>query len=204
MDNNLEEDKALIQAIMLLLKEKNPENVEQLVKITKEETSFPEHKVIEHIIQLQTQGKIVLREPSKPSPQKISLYLKTKEAYWYWATVILAIATMLAVFTIPEGTYPFVHIRYVLVAIFVIWFPGYSFTRALFPKSSKGNGPKSLSRAEHYALSLGLSLVLVAIVGMLLNYSPWGIRLAPISLCLFSITAIFATAAAIREYQSNK
>ena len=204
MDNNPRDDKALTQVIMQLLKDKKPENVEQLIKITKEKTSFPEQKVIEHIIQLQTQGKIVLREPSKPPPQKLSLYLKTKEAYWYWATVILAITTLLAVFTIPEGIYPFVYIRYVLVAIFVTWFPGYCFTRALFPKSSKRNGSKSLSTAERYALSFGLSLVLVAIVGMLLNYTPWGIRLTPINLCLFSLTAIFATAATIREYESNK
>jgi len=188
---------------MQLLTDKKPETVEQLIRITKEKTSFPEHKVIEHIIHLQAQRRIVLREPSKPPP-KTSLYLKTKESYWYWATVILAITTTLAVFTIPEGTYPFVHIRYVLVAIFVTWFPGYSFTRALFPKSTKRNGYKSLSTAERCALTLGLSLVLVAIIGMLLNYSPWGIRLAPICICLFSTTVIFATTATIREYKSNK
>jgi hypothetical protein len=204
LDDDLDEDKALIQIIMQVLEDMKPENVEQLIKIAEEKTSLPEHKAIEHVIQLQTQGKIVLREPSKPLPQKTSLYLKSKEAYWYWATVILAIATMLAVFTIPEGTYPFVHTRHVLGALFVTWFPGYSFTRALFPKSSKRNGPKSLSTAERCALGVGLSLVIAGIVGMLLNYSPWGIRLAPISLCLFIITAIFATAATIREYRINK
>lgn len=204
MDKNPREDKALTQVILQLLRDKKPQNVEQLIRMTKEATYFPEQKIVERIIQLQTQGKILLRAPSKPPPRKLSLYLRTKESYWYWASVILATATMLAVFTIPEGTYPFVYIRYTLVAIFVSWCPGYSFTRALFPKSSKKNGPRSLSVAERYSLSLGLSLVLVAIVGMLLNYTPWGIHLAPISLCLFSITAVFATAAAIREYQSNK
>ena len=56
---------------------------------------------------------------------------------------------------------------------------------------------------ERVALSLGMSLALVPIVGLILNYTPWGIRLTPITLSLLALTIVFATAAILREYQAK-
>jgi uncharacterized membrane protein len=56
---------------------------------------------------------------------------------------------------------------------------------------------------ERLALSVGLSLALVPIVGLVLNYTPWGIRLAPIILSLLVLTVAFAASALVREYQAN-
>ena len=205
MGKNIEDDKALTQVIMQLLKDRNPQNVQQLVEMAKKIVSLPEQKIIELVLQLQNQGRITLREPRKPQPHDLSSYLTTKEAYWYWASIILSIATALVMFRIPEGAIPIVYVRYTLVSIFVSWFPGYCFVRTLFPmKSSKKDENKILSAPERYALSLGLSLVLAALVGMLLNNTPWGIRLEPVGLSLFSITIFFATTAIIREYKNNK
>jgi uncharacterized membrane protein len=41
---------------------------------------------------------------------------------------------------------------------------------------------ENLDPIERIALSLGMSIALVPIVGLLLNYTPWGIRLTPIVL----------------------
>jgi uncharacterized membrane protein len=49
-----------------------------------------------------------------------------------------------------------------------------------------------------------MSIALVPIIGLLLNYTPWGIRLTPIILSLLALTIVFATAAVIREYQIKK
>jgi len=196
-------DKKITETIIQMVKEKKPENVEQLVNLLKEKFSIPEHKIIEYILQLQSEGKITLKKPSKPTPQSLIAYLKT-EAHWYWITMILAVTTTLVVFTIPENLFPLVYIRYLLGAIFVLWLPGYSFVKALFPtgatnEKSSGN----LDFIERIALSMGLSLALVPIVGLLLNYTPWGIRLTPIVLSLFALTTVFATAAVIREHQTK-
>jgi uncharacterized membrane protein len=95
-------------------------------------------------------------------------------------------------------------VRYVLGTIFVLWLPGFSFIKMLFPteppvKTSK----KNLDPIERIALSIGMSLALVPIVGLLLNYTPWGIRLTPIVLSLLALTTVFATAAITREYQQQ-
>jgi uncharacterized membrane protein len=48
-----------------------------------------------------------------------------------------------------------------------------------------------------------MSLALVPIVGLLLNYTPWGIRQTPIVLSLLTLTVIFATTGILREHQAK-
>ena len=188
----------LDQKLIKLVQTKKPTNVQQLVDLTKLETMFiPEKEIMEHIIRLQDQGKLKLKEPLTQTPQKLSTYLTTGEATWYWITIILATATALTVFTIQESHYPLIYIRYILGAIFVLFLPGYSLIKALFPE-------KELDNIERTALSMGMSLALVPITGLILNYTPWGIRTTPITLSLLTLTIIFATAAIIREHQTKK
>jgi uncharacterized membrane protein len=54
---------------------------------------------------------------------------------------------------------------------------------------------ENLDTIERVALSLGMSLALTPIVGLILNYTPWGITLTPITLSLLALTVVFATAA---------
>jgi hypothetical protein len=197
-------EETLTKTIIQLIRDKKPRTVQQLADLAKEKTSIPEKEIIKHVLRLQSQGKITFKELPTQPPQKLGTYLKTKEAYWYWTTLILTLATTLTVFTVPEEAYPLVYIRYVLGAIFVLWLPGYSFIRALFPAQNKSGKPaKPLDPIERTALSLGMSLALVSIVGLLLNYTPWGIRLTPIVLSLLSLTAIFATASVTREHRNK-
>ncbi len=54
---------------------------------------------------------------------------------------------------------------------------------------------------ERTALSIGMSLAFVPIMGLLLNYTPGGIRLTPTVLSLVALTVVFAVAAVLREHQ---
>jgi uncharacterized membrane protein len=143
-----------------------------------------------------------LTEQAKP-PQNLRQYLSSDGADWFWATIILALATTVTVFTVPTDFYPLAYLRYLLGLIFVLWLPGYTFIKALFPtqvpvKTSSEN----LDTVERVALSFGMSLALVPIVGLLLNYTPWGIRLTPITLSLLALTVAFALVAILRDYQT--
>lgn len=201
---NQKTEDTLTQTILQIIKEKKPTNTQKLVNLVEEQTSLSEQLIIEQVLRLQSQGKIKLKAPPTRPPQKLAAHLKTKEANWYWTTIILITITTLAVFTIPEDAYPLVYIRYVLGAVFVLWLPGYSFIKALFPEETQTKkASKPLDPIERIALSLGMSLALVPIVGLLLNYTPWGIRLTPIVLSLLSLTTIFATAAIIREHRNK-
>jgi len=83
--------------------------------------------------------------------------------------------------------------QYIIGSIFVLWLPGYTFIKALFPA-------KELDNIERIALSIGMSLALVTITGLLLSYTPWGIRVTPVTLSLLALTITFATAAVVREF----
>src|SRR3972149_42796 len=64
--------------------------------------------------------------------------------------------------------------RIILGLPFVLFFPGYALMAALFPRKD------DIDPIERVALSLGLSIAVVPLIGLALNYSPWGIRLDPI------------------------
>jgi len=197
-------DEELAQTILQLNKEKEPETVEQLVNATKEKLRTPEKEIVKAILKLQNEGKIKLTQQPQKHQQPLATYVRTGAALWYWTTIALSITTAAVVFLIPENLYPWIYTRYVLGTIFILWLPGYTFIKALFPQSRHPKTTeKNLDPIERVALSLGLSLALVPMIGLLLNYTPWGIRLTPIVLSLLSLTITFATAAILREHQTQ-
>jgi len=54
---------------------------------------------------------------------------------------------------------------------------------------------------ERIALSLGLSIAIVSLVGLILNYTPWGIKLYPI---LISITVIILVTSSVAWYRYHQ
>ncbi|WP_292731522.1 DUF1616 domain-containing protein [Methanoculleus sp.] len=74
----------------------------------------------------------------------------------------------------------------------VLFIPGYALIAALFP--AKGD----LDGIERVALSFGLSIAVVPLIGLALNYTPWGIRLDPI---LASLTVFTLAMTAIAWYR---
>ncbi|MFC1950985.1 DUF1616 domain-containing protein [Chloroflexota bacterium] len=76
---------------------------------------------------------------------------------------------------------------------FVLFFPGYSLVAALFTRKT------SLGNIERFALSFGLSIAVVPIIGLVLNYTLWGIRLYPIMISLFIFIVITASVAWYRR-----
>ena len=62
---------------------------------------------------------------------------------------------------------------------FILFFPGYMLICALFPRK------KDLDWIEKLALSMGLSIAVTSLMGLMLNYTPFGIRLYPVTFSLF-------------------
>lgn len=86
-------------------------------------------------------------------------------------------------------------LRIILGLPFVLFFPGYCLIAALFVKKN------DLGTIERIALSFGLSIAIVPLIGLLLNYTPWGIRLYPILISLSLFTFIMSIIAYARRYQ---
>lgn len=135
---------------------------------------------------------------------KLSTYLRTVNSAWYWTTLLMTCVTLITVFTVPDNFYPFTYARAVIVALSVSWLPGYSLTRALFPVLPPVKKSTNLGSVERVALSIGTSLCIITVTGLLLNYTPWGIHLIPMLLSLLSLTIFFSTVALLREYKANR
>jgi len=102
--------------------------------------------------------------------------------------------TILVVYALPTDL-PLAAIRWVLGSIFVFFIPGYVTVEALFPKG------RELDGIERWALSVGLSLALVPLIGLILNYTPWGIRLTPIMLSLALFTFGVAVVGLVKRFR---
>lgn len=82
-------------------------------------------------------------------------------------------------------------LRIVLGLPFLLFFPGYAVVAALFPRKS------GLGTVERIALSIGFSIVIAPLVGLMLNIV-WAIRLYPI---LISLALFTAAVSAIAWYR---
>ncbi len=81
---------------------------------------------------------------------------------------LLAAALAAVIWFVPSSG-----VRAALGLPFVLFTPGYALILALFPRKS------ALDAIERVALSIGLSFAVVALLGLALNYTSWGIRLWP-------------------------
>lgn len=206
-------EKGLRDAILKTIKEQKPENVNQLIKqVQAQFPSISGKQILDIILKLQNEDKLHFAREQVPDTNP-RVYVSNNQAGWYWITLAVTTAAIVSVFMIPEDAFPLVIIRYVFGTIFILWLPGYAFIKALFPGRlpfTKGlahtldTSQQNLDIIERIVLSLGMSLALVPIVGLLLNYTPWGIRPTPITLSLAALTLALATVAIIREYQAGK
>lgn len=107
-------------------------------------------------------------------------------------------------------------LRILLGLPFVLFLPGYAFVAALFPErgappnddtdESPDDGAttrrgRGIDGIERVALSFGLSIAIVPLIGLILNFTPWGIRLLPVLFGVSGFTLIATAVAAVRRWE---
>ena len=78
---------------------------------------------------------------------------------WFWGTTVLVAFTMLVVFTVDSTL--LLYVRYVLGGIFILFLPGFMLISVLYPRG------REIDELERLALSIGLSLAIVPLVGLI-------------------------------------
>lgn len=202
------------QIIMSTIEESKPENLNQLISQIQEHHPISTEQIQKKVIELENENRLQLTKQDSLVFPSLNAYLFSPQVSWYWVTIVIGLAVTLSIFVIPASFYPKVYLCTALGMPFLLLLPGYSLLELLFPTSVKKkltvcNEPSAkmnsctLDKIERVAVSVGISIVLVPIVGLILNYTPWGIRLIPITLSLLALTVLFATAAIMRGYQKN-
>jgi len=89
-------------------------------------------------------------------------------------------------------------LRIILGLPFLFFFPGYTLVAALFTKK------EGMGSIERVALSVGLSIAVVPLIGLILNYTPWGIRTEPVLYSVASFILITSIIAWLRRRRLPK
>lgn len=106
--------------------------------------------------------------------------------------IVIGLVLLTDIFVLAPGLNETI-LRNVLGLPLVLFLPGYTLIAALFPAKSDLDG------IERTALSFGLSIAIVPLIGLVLNYTPFGIRLLPVLVCLSIFIFIMCWLAYIRR-----
>jgi hypothetical protein len=181
------------ETIQNTVKLQHPETVKQLATVVMADGSVEEADFVATVKRMANNGTLTLGPPSYEVETVLDYLFTFTLSGWLWVSFVTIGLSLLAVSLIPD-LFPLNVVRWVLGSIFVLYLPGFSLIQLLFPKG------KEIDSLERFALSIGLSLALVPLIGLVLNFTPWGIRFAPIVAALGTFTAAALLAAAMRKY----
>jgi uncharacterized membrane protein len=176
----------------LILERTTGAKVATLSKLVKEisgELDCNPDRVIAEIIRLRANGKIRVSEQAPY--RKLVEYLLSPLSLWFWELVL---ATLLSMALLFASSGLALYFRFVFGGILVLFLPGYSLVGLTY---SKKNDLDYLTRTT---LSFALSLAIATIVGLVLNFTPFGITLVAVALSLGAVTIGLLLLTAFRRY----
>ena len=109
-----------------------------------------------------------------------------------FAVIAIALVAAVLALLVPADI---VLIR-ILTLPLVLVLPGYALTSALFPR-------RALGIPEHLSFSLGLSLAVVILGGLALNWTPFGLRASSWAVLLAGITLGASAVALVRQRRQS-
>jgi hypothetical protein len=182
------------ELVSRMLVSKHPSTVRALVEATRSKwASVSDEEIVTAVKRLHDKGVLELK---RVIPHSCSFQGFLAHAQWsldFWFVTAFVFLALFAIHLLPVE-YPIVLGRWILGTVFVAYVPGHSLVQVLFP------GADELDRVERLVYSLGLSVVLVMVVAILLNWSPYGIRLEPMTISLAAFTMVLAVTGAYRQY----
>ena len=190
----MNEQMDISQKILDLVLENNPENVELLIDQVEKNLGITRKTALEQILYLENKGKLNLINSRRKIPSTFSDYLISFRSFWFSLTTIISIVTVITFLYMPDNSSSVIVVRFTLGIVFVFFLPGFNLLKILYSS-------KEIDPIERIALSIGTSIIISPIIGILLNFSPWGIRKVPITLSIYFLVTILSFFGLLREYQ---
>lgn len=91
-------------------------------------------------------------------------------------------------------------LRIILSIPFIFFIPGYLIQSALFPIRKK---VKRIEFIDRITMSFGLSIAVVSLIGFILNYTPWGIRLEFLLITIFAFIVSVGSIALLKWFKTE-
>jgi uncharacterized membrane protein len=96
---------------------------------------------------------------------------------------------------ITARVWPAPALRVTLGLLYLLFLPGYALVAALFP------GRDDVPAIRRFTLAVVLSLAIVSLITLMLNWTPWGVTLVPI---LVSITSFIVLACGVAYFRRSR
>jgi hypothetical protein len=104
--------------------------------------------------------------------------------------MVTAVLSAVLIMVVPAGSI----IRLICALPLVFFLPGYAITAALLPS-------RSLGKAERLLFSLGVSIAVTALSGLVLNWTAWGVQTSTWAITLTTIVLLASAIAWLRRRQ---
>ncbi len=182
--------------ILATIRREHPSTVGELWLMLRARDGADEESFVETVQRLAAEDVFALRRPNYRFERFLDYLFTLSVSGWLWATFAAVLLSVLVVAIIPASS-SLSPVRWGLGLLFVLYLPGFALLRLLYPEGSRLRG------VELLILNVGVSLAVVPLVGLILNFTPWGIRLEPVVASLALFTMCFAAAGALREYSKD-
>ncbi len=143
-----------------------------------ETQGVPIDEAAKHVYQAWSREEIRL----EPSPKEnLVQYINSIHGLQLWAVVALYALNLASNFILPQVS-PFIYLRNITGVLSVVLLPGATLIYFLYPHAN------DLEPLQRLIYSIGLSLALTTLVGLVLNYTSEGIQASTAILSLALIT----------------
>ncbi|EMR74193.1 Protein of unknown function (DUF1616) [Thaumarchaeota archaeon SCGC AB-539-E09] len=188
-----DQDVKIYEMIINTIIEKKIESVETLVTIMEEKSSYSKVEIIDAVILLKDEDKISLSLEGDTEKPRFLTFIFSETSYWYWGIVVVSIMSLFVTHFISENNYPMIYIRYVFGFIFVIFIPGYSLVRLTYLNYK-------LPYLTQILYSVCLSIFIVMIIGLVLNFTNYGLQQKIIIYAILGISFSLSLITLIRSF----
>lgn len=157
--------------------------------------SFSIEEIQNAVKKLESEKKITLLEPGIKG-HFLHYLIRSYNSVSLWLTIAATCLIIALVFLLPNIE-PWSYMRMITGAVFVLFIPGNALVQLLFAH-------RNMEQTEQMVLSVGLSIALICIIGLMLKYilSALTVESAVISIGMLSIT--ISAVANYRHFLSSK
>ena len=182
------------RAVKEIISIRQPSTGEDLVDIVTKEMSLSREEAIDSMLRLEARNEIQFRPVEDQPPTGLVEYLSSPRSLWYRGVNALSLTAVLSTFITPSLG-QLIIIRYVAGSIFLMFLPGFCITKIIYLGEEIGN-------LKLVAMSLGISVSVVSLIGMALNYTPWGISTTALTFTVFLLVLALSSICATRELEN--
>jgi hypothetical protein len=190
-ETSTDDSEAVNEIEVLVLEKLATESIalSRLVEELSDELASNPDRIISEIIRIQTDKKILIREPIPY--KRFPDYLLSPISISFWEVALVTLASLGLIFASSGWA---LYFRYVFGGLMVLFLPGYSLVGFIYSKKD------DLDYLTRVALSFALSLGMATLVGLLLNFTPFGITLFAVAFSLGAVTVGLLLLTALRRY----